>query len=308
MSMIEQNTFHANGKLLLSAEYFVLDGALALALPVRFGQSLNVRSLDTNLQWNSKDHKGNSWFDASFHLADFSIIYTSEQAVGSQLQRILNGLRLQNPDFLKRIEGVQVETKLEFPRMWGFGSSSSLIAALAKWANVDPFRLLDDTFGGSGYDIACAWANGPLLYQRNPTPNFVQIPFDPPFKEQLYFVYLGKKQSSREGIARYRALAKQKQLPMAAINALTMQFLKTNTLEDFEETIVAHEQIIAETIQLPRAKSLHFADYWGEIKSLGAWGGDFVLATSQHSTSETLTYFKQKGYSTIFSYTDLILS
>ena len=34
--------FHANGKLLISGEYLVLDGALALAVPTRFGQNLQV--------------------------------------------------------------------------------------------------------------------------------------------------------------------------------------------------------------------------------------------------------------------------
>jgi len=36
-------SFYGNGKLLLSAEYFVLDGAVALALPTKLGQSLHVQ-------------------------------------------------------------------------------------------------------------------------------------------------------------------------------------------------------------------------------------------------------------------------
>ncbi len=35
-------TFRSNGKLLLTAEYLVLDGARAIALPTKLGQSLTV--------------------------------------------------------------------------------------------------------------------------------------------------------------------------------------------------------------------------------------------------------------------------
>ena len=43
--MLEQN-FYSNGKLLLTAEYLVLDGAKALALPTKFGQDLEVKKID----------------------------------------------------------------------------------------------------------------------------------------------------------------------------------------------------------------------------------------------------------------------
>ena len=37
------NTYRANGKLLLTGEYLVLKGALALALPTKLGQTMTVR-------------------------------------------------------------------------------------------------------------------------------------------------------------------------------------------------------------------------------------------------------------------------
>ena len=42
----------------------------------------------------------------------------------------------------------------------------------------------------------------------------------------------------------------------------------------------------------------------GTIKSLGAWGGDFVLATGDE---EAQKYFKRKGYKTIIPFQDMIL-
>ena len=46
------------------------------------------------------------------------------------------------------------------------------------------------------------------------------------------------------------------------------------------------------------------SDFDGEIKSLGAWGGDFILATSDENPS---TYFKAKGFETILPYSEMIL-
>jgi len=47
-----------------------------------------------------------------------------------------------------------------------------------------------------------------------------------------------------------------------------------------------------------------FSDFSGSIKSLGAWGGDFVLVA--HSENPT-AYFKEKGYEVIFSYHQMVL-
>jgi len=44
------------------------------------------------------------------------------------------------------------------------------------------------------------------------------------------------------------------------------------------------------------------------MKSLGAWGGDFVLATSQASEEETRKYFGQKGFTTVFKLVELMRS
>ena len=40
----EQTTFRSHGKLLLTGEYVVLDGALSLAIPTVFGQDLKVEN------------------------------------------------------------------------------------------------------------------------------------------------------------------------------------------------------------------------------------------------------------------------
>ena len=58
--------FYGHGKLLLTGEYFVMDGALALALPTTVGQSMKVKyrhSYKPTLNWKSYNHAGAVWFE-----------------------------------------------------------------------------------------------------------------------------------------------------------------------------------------------------------------------------------------------------
>ena len=46
----------SNGKFLLTGEYLVLKGATSLALPLKFGQSMEVETLDKNenlIHWDA---------------------------------------------------------------------------------------------------------------------------------------------------------------------------------------------------------------------------------------------------------------
>ena len=72
-------SFHSNGKLLISGEYLVLDGALSLALPCRFGQSLNFTE-DSNgtLEWISKDMNDTIWFNAYFEAKTLKVLKTKD--------------------------------------------------------------------------------------------------------------------------------------------------------------------------------------------------------------------------------------
>ena len=311
MSPIKINsTFHAHGKLLLTAEYFVLDGARALSISVKFGQSLTIskNNKDENLHWQSFDENDNCWFEAIFQKDYFDIIKHSDEAVAKRLQSIFKTIKKQNPQL--RTADCGLRTDLTFPRNWGLGTSSTLIYLLAKWAGVDPFELQFQTFGGSGYDIACAGADGPILYKKENGKAVVQsCQFDPPFADQLYFVFLGKKQDSREGIKRYRAESREQRAGsrIEKISDLTLKFLREETLVGFEKLIVEHEKLVGGAIGLPRAKDLYFKDFWGEIKSLGAWGGDFVLATSALTREETQHYFNETGFDVFIPYKDMVL-
>jgi len=309
---LNSNSFHAHGKLLLTAEYFVLDGAVALALPVRLGQSLDLRLTNDDLQllhWRSLDEKGECWFEAKFDPENFDASEATNPAIAERLQKILQEARNLNPTWSPVTNHQSLITsQLQFPRLWGLGTSSTLIYLVAQWAEVDPFELSARTFGGSGYDIACAGSDGPILYKLdNGKPQFERCDFLPPFHNSLYFIYLGKKQDSREGIKNYRERQGDVAEKVRQVSDLTGKFLAAQTLPEFDELIRQHEALVAETIGLPRAKSLFFNDFWGEVKSLGAWGGDFVLATSDRPQEETRRYFNEKGFEVFLPFDDLIL-
>lgn len=306
---VEPLNYYSHGKLLLSGEYFVLDGALALALPTKLGQSLQITENESDeINWKSYDADGTIWFEGVFALPFGEYQRGTDDATGQRLTQIFQAIRQQKSGFFQQFRGLQIETRLEFPRQWGLGTSSTLLANLAQWAQLDPFLLLKNTFGGSGYDIACAVANHAILYQLIDNQQFYkEIVYAPPFIENLYLIYLGKKQDSRQGIALYRQKVKSQPELITQISDITQQFIDCQGLNEFEILIQQHEMLVSETLQLPRAKELYFSDYWGEIKSLGAWGGDFILATSHKNEAETKFYFNERGFSVVLSYEEIIL-
>jgi len=306
--------YYSNGKLLLTGEYLVLDGAKSLAIPTKFGQDLIVEKIkEAQIIWGSFTHTGECWFEAVFDLKKLRLVnctFNSENegnadVIAETLLSVLREAKGLNPDFLNSENGFLVKTNLTFHRNWGLGSSSTLINSIAAWAKVDAFKLLWNSFKGSGYDIACAQNNSSIFYQiENKEPVVNQVEFNPIFKEKLFFVHLNKKQDSKEGIAKFRESNINFDQEIKRISAISDAFLNANTLEYFESLIVEHERIISSIIKLKPIKEKLFPDYFGEIKSLGAWGGDFVLVTGN---SETPGYFKNKGFETILTYSEMIL-
>ena len=231
------------------------------------------------------------------------------EPVGIRLMEIFNAIKRMNPSFMGFQSIVNITSKLEFPNEWGLGTSSTLIAALAEWSGVSAYGLLQKTFGGSGYDLACANAEGPILYQIHQSAGqYVEVPYKPAFSDSLFFIYLGKKQNSRDGIQGFRAKGLVPNSIVQEINQLSLAWLQASDLTSLEQIINQHESVVADYLDLKKAKDLYFQDYWGTVKSLGAWGGDFVLATSNRSTQETAAYFQNKGFNTIFSYQDLLFA
>lgn len=303
------NCYRANGKLLLTGEYLVLKGALALALPLGFGQSLTVRHCEQSeamTKWNAHRPFGRPWFSATFD-KDFKVLATDDTTKAQRLSNILKAVHKLNPSAFN--QSLHFETCLDFDPEWGLGSSSTLISNLAQWANVNPYKLLNMTFGGSGYDIACATAETPIFYQlNNGKPQVSPVAFNPKFADQLYFIYQGQKQQSSKEVKSFnqRMLEYDFHDDLESISEISRKLPAISTLAEFRQCIDTHEAILARCLDREPVKA-HFLDFEGSLKSLGAWGGDFLLAATDLPYKEVLAYFNEKGLSTIFKYQDLIL-
>ena len=309
------NRFYSNGKLLLTGEYVVLDGALSLSLPTNYGQSLTVEIIDEpKIIWQSFDENDAIWFESEFDLKNNKVLkpIQNDNQEFERLFEILNAAKQLNPSFLISDPGYHIKTKLDFPKNWGLGTSSTLINNIANWANVDAYKLLELTFGGSGYDIACAQHDKAITYKLEKVFDnsevhkriIKEVDFNPEFIENLYFVYLNKKQNSREGIAHYKANTLNNNKAISEISDITLKLIDCINLNEFESLINLHEEIISKTINQKTVKDLLFKDFKGSIKSLGAWGGDFVIVTS---IDNPRAYFESKGFNTVITYSKMIL-
>ena len=206
---------------------------------------------------------------------------------------------------VKDILGNKFSTKLNFKREWGLGTSSTFVNNLAKWANIDPYRLLFSAFKGSGYDIACCDVNNPIIFEKKQNSiNVKNITFNPPFIENIYLIHLDKKQNTQTSITNYLRTKSEKNDLIKRINLISEEMLQCKNLNHFEDLIVEHESIISQAISQEPIQKLTFNDYnLGKIKSLGAWGGDFILVTSKNND---LSYFNNKGFETILKLSDLV--
>jgi len=299
------NSYYSHGKLLLTGEYLVLDGAQALAVPCKFGQVLEVySSSQPGITWASYTKDGERWFQQDFSIARIKENpKNNPDSVADTLQKILHHAFLLNPTFFDNL-AVSCKTKLEFPRNWGLGSSSTLINSIAQWIGIDAYTLLEHSFGGSGYDIAAAKSKKAFLYNRYASPRIEEVELKWDFTDQIFFVHRNQKQDSKEGIARYRAKASNQKKKLSKINSLTQEFIQATNLDQLTHAIEEHERFIASEIGMQPIKEKLFSDYPHAIKSLGAWGGDFFMALGKE---EDKTYFKDKGYKTILSFTDMVL-
>ncbi len=300
-----KNNFYSNGKLLLTGEYLVLDGATALAMPTRYGQSLEVTSSEEKgIFWKSLDQNGAIWFEEVYRVEDCEAKVGGENKTSQSLSYILQQAKNLNPKFLENQMGLNVTTRLDFPQNWGLGSSSTLINNIAQWAEIDAFTLLTTSFGGSGYDIAAAQNNTPILYKIEDGAHITEtVAFNWNFINSLFFVHLNKKQDSKEGITIYKNTSVSL-VQRSIISAISHSLLVCESLLEFEKLLQKHEDLVSEIIQLPTVKQRLFSDYSNTIKSLGAWGGDFVLAIGDEGDHD---YFRKKGYNTIVPFSEMIL-
>ncbi len=281
--------FFAHGKLLLSAEYSVLNGAKAIAVPTIAGQSLEVGPGKTSSHWQAKDHEGKVWLDFNIEEA-----YNADEKAVRDILYDLAGDKLLN--------NFQFKTELEFPREWGLGSSSTFISLIARWAGIDVWPAFFQHLKGSGYDVAVAETGENLQYQlnekREPSWEFVSLPS---FFQDTLLIYLGQKQNSAKEVVRFNQLNIHPQ-QIERISNLSEDLLYLDDKRSLQDWMNMHEALTSELIHKSPLKILRFPTLEGSIKSLGAWGGDFAWYCGPLEAK----FFHELGYSQVFKFYDLV--
>lgn len=295
---------------MITGEYLVLHGALALAVPTIPGQELQVETKDgpAELHWKSY-YEDECWFEAVFALPRLEAISSSDNKTTEYLRQLLLNAHELMPGIFQKSQSIHVDTRLGFRPEWGLGSSSSLISNIAEWFDADPYKLLHNTQKGSGYDIACARADGPIQYRPEPGKPFIRnVDFKPSFKDKLAFVYSGRKQDSSASVSKFLNSTGFRESDKIRISEISRDITKAKTLHKFSLLLDEHEEIMSGILQQPKIKEERFPDFPGSIKSLGAWGGDFLLASSEIGIDEIKSYFSNEGLDVVFGFDELILN
>ena len=297
--------FKSNGKLLITSEYLVMKGAMALAIPAKLDQELNVISTNSDfVNWKSFNKDNQIWYEEKFFLDKGALIYHGEKNKMSDLiVRLFDYIhKFNNPE--KSI-GNEFIWKINFNINWGLGSSSTLINNLSKWAKVNPYKLLFSVFNGSGYDIACCDKSNPIIFQKK--DDYLSVSdttFNPNFLNNLFLIFLNKKQDTQKSVQNFLETDQSLSDGINQINEIVHEIENVKDITTFESLIERHEKIIANILQMPTIQNEKFPDYNnGVIKSLGSWGGDFVLATGDE---KSVDYFEEKGFNTIRKISDLL--
>ena len=300
-------TFRANGKLLITAEYLVLKGAEAFAIPLNKGQTLSCKISEyQGLIWKAFTPT-QLWFEAVYD-DKLNIIETSDSEKALFLQKVLQLAVDYNPNITEKLKNCEVTTKLEFEPNWGWGSSSTLFYLLEQWLRIDAFYLMEKTIDGSGYDIACAKSGNPIIYQLlNSKPTTKKVDFNPHYIENLGIVFLNKKQKSSTEVKAFLSKDFSENAIINQISELTHKIISTNNLDDFMEYMRTHERTISNILNIPTLEDSIFADFDGITKSLGAWGGDFALFASKNDFYKSEEYFKNRGFDTVFKLNEVMI-
>lgn len=289
---------------MLTSEYFAIDGALVLAVPTKLGQEFFFEEKNDQqslIHWEAL-HQDKPWLKAVIDYKNWQILEANIPSSAEFILKTLKNVQQLSTTKFKSDFTYHLKTNLQFPADFGLGSSSTLMNNLAEWAEIDPFYLNTISLGGSGYDIAVAKEKSAVLFQSKPEIKFEKVNFNPSFKDELIFIHLNQKQDSREGINLYKSKSKSPEL-INEFSDITKKILLCNELESFSELMMIHERKISDFIEIPTVKEKLFSDCPSFVKSLGAWGGDFVMSAKFGDYKD---YFWEKGFTTVFEWSNII--
>ncbi len=313
-------SYYAPGKILLVGEYAVTKGFEGLAVPVKTGQWMDVWEFNSpgnaedRLIFNALDLHGATWFSESFDIeflkrnsanyADARISEDSNQAANSaealntaeapstnaptdsEDSHLLKVLTLVSPNFWKPGKSYRFETRLEFDRNSGLGSSSTFIELVCRYFKLDPFQVQDKVFGGSGYDVAIAAVQKPLIFWRTENDiHFRQWSLNPELTKDWKVVFLGNKVNSRTSTSHVNDmlddLAKDENYQMQ-IQKIIEIVRDAKELMAVETGIEMYQMFLSQLLGMVTPYTFFGVKPLprGVCKWLGAWGGDMLLVNS----------------------------
>ena len=278
-------TFFAPGKILLAGEYTVLLGLEAHAVPVKSGQWLEFFAYNTpenqapTVHFKALDEQGDIWLENTYDLDSEAW----RNAPARELDAFDKVLHLVGDDFWEPQTSYRLETRLEFGRDTGLGSSSTFIALMSQCFRLDPQKLQEQIFAGSGYDVAVACLGKPLSFWRNEKgAHYRSWKLPASLTQDWHVVFLGEKVNSRKSASAIL----QKLQEILAEPFYKQQFERVlNIVRDAETT--ASLEAALEMYQLLLAQLLEMETPYKQLqlkpvkqglcKWLGAWGGDMLL-------------------------------
>jgi mevalonate kinase len=294
-------SFYAPGKILLVGEYTVTKGFEGLAVPVKSGQWMDVWEFDSpgnaedRFIFNALDSRGASWFSESFDISNLKSNSLETNAVKSNVadenfenneSHLSKLLALVPESFWKSGKSYRFETRLEFERSSGLGSSSTFVQLMSNYFKLDPFQVQDLVFGGSGYDVAIAAVQKPLIYWRNEQGvHFRQWKLNSELTKDWKVVFLGNKVNSRTSTSQVSDMLED----LSNDENYRMQIQKIIEIVRDAQELMALETGI-EMYQMFLSQLLGMVTPYtyfgvkplprGVCKWLGAWGGDMLLVNS----------------------------
>lgn len=292
-------SYYAPGKILLVGEYAVTKGFEGLAVPVKTGQWMDVWEFNSpgnaedRLIFNALDLHGSTWFSESFDIeflkrnsANYADAPSTNASTDSEDSHLLKVLTLVSPNFWKPGKSYRFETRLEFDRNSGLGSSSTFIELVCRYFKLDPFQVQDKVFGGSGYDVAIAAVQKPLIFWRTESDiHFRQWSLNPELTKDWKVVFLGNKVNSRTSTSQVNDmlddLAKDENYQMQ-IQKIIEIVRDAKELMAVETGIEMYQMFLSQLLGLVTPYTFFGVKPLprGVCKWLGAWGGDMLLVNS----------------------------
>lgn len=295
-------TIRIPGKIMLSGEYAVLKGARSLSFPVQFGQ-LFTFSASCNSITISTNYKGKQLFNG-FFTKKGDIVTTSSSKQARFMEEVLKTIvKIMHKD----LPPFNLEIASEYPLSWGLGSSSSFITGICRFLDIHPLSVNEKMKHSSGFDVATQWKETPVLYKKLPRPVLEEAKVDFPFANQLYFVWQGKKQSSKKSIQEFHKITWSKN-ELQRITTISQELLRIKKIEGFIALIEEHEKTLSKVLKMPVLQEKISAFEGIPAKSLGAWGGDFALLVWRESFQKLKLHLRPAGYTVVIPWSKMVLT